>query len=80
MTFDEWKKIKGIRGMDNQKVIRDFERKYPMLAAAFEEKEREEQEQMRRTMNIGDRMERWREIAKLNNDPSFAERRRREVT
>ena len=80
MTFDEWKKNKGIRGMDNQKVIRDFERKYPMLAAAFEEKEREEQEQMRRTMNIGDRMERWREIAKLNNDPSFAERRRREVT
>ena len=79
MDYEEWKKIKGIRGMDNQKVIRDFEKKYPMLAAAFEEKERKEQEQMRQTMNIGDRMERWKEIAKLNNDPSFAERRRREV-
>lgn len=79
MTFEEWKQIKKINGEDNKKVIRDFERKYPMLAAAFEEKERKEQEQMRQTMNIGDRMERWKEIAKLNDDPTFAARRRREV-
>ncbi len=49
-----------------------------MLAAAFEEKEQEEQEQMRQTMTIDDRMERWKKIAELNNDPSFAIRRKRE--
>lgn len=79
MTFDEWKKIKAINGEDNKKIIRDFERRSPGLAALYEKKEREEQEQMRQAMTIDDRMARWREIAKINNDPTFAERRRREV-
>lgn len=79
MTFDEWKEIKAINGEDNKKLIRDFERRSPGLAALYEKKEREEQEQMRQAMTIDDRMARWREIAKINNDPTFAERRRREV-
>lgn len=79
MTYEEWKQIKRINGEDNKKIIRDFERRYPMLAAVFQEKEQEEYKQMQQTMNIDDRMARWKEIAKLNNDPTFAERRRREV-
>ena len=81
MTFEEWKQIKKINGEDNKKVIRDFERKYPMLAATFEEKEKEEEDKMRQTMNIGDRMERWKAIAGLE-DSDYAEwkaRREREV-
>lgn len=79
MTYDEWKKIKAINGEDNKKLVRDFERRSPGLAALYEKKEREEQEQMRQTMAIDDRMARWRAIAKLNDDPTFAERRRRET-
>lgn len=79
MTFEEWKQIKRINGEDNQKIIRDFERKYPMLAAAFEEREREEEGQMRNIMKEPDRRERWKQIAQATYDPEFAARRRREV-
>lgn len=81
MTYEEWKSIKKINGEDNKRVIRVFEREYPMLAAMFEEKEKEEEEKMRQTMNIDDRMERWRQIAKLE-DSGYADwkaRREREV-
>lgn len=79
MTFEEWKKIKSIRGEDTRKVIREFERNNPGLAALYEKQKEEEIQQMRQTMNIDDRMERWKKIAELNHDPTFAERRRREV-
>ena len=39
MTYAEWKAIKAIRGEDNQKIISDFERSNPGLAALFERKE-----------------------------------------
>lgn len=79
MTYEEWKQIKKINGEDNKKIIRDFEKKYPMLAAAFEEKEQEEYKQMRNIMEEPDRMERWKQIAQATYDPEFAARRRREV-
>ncbi|MBD5495426.1 MAG: hypothetical protein HDR12_13965 [Lachnospiraceae bacterium] len=79
MTFEEWKKIKSIRGTDNQKIIWDFERNNPGLAALFAQKEQEEQEQMRNIMKEPDRMARWRQIAKATHDPEFAIRRAKEV-
>lgn len=79
MTFDEWKKIKSIRGEDNQKIIRDFERSNPGLAALFAQKEQDEQEKMRQIMKEPDRKERWRQIAKATYDPEFARRRARET-
>lgn len=80
MTYTEWKVIKAIRGEDNEKVIRDFERSNPGLAALFTRKEREEQEKMRQIMKEPDRMERWKQIAQsaYANNPDFAARRRRE--
>ena len=80
MTYAEWKAIKAIRGGDNEKVIRDFERSNPGLAALFTRKEQEEQEKMRQIMKEPDRMERWKQIAQsaYANDPDFADRRRRE--
>lgn len=81
MTYEEWKSIKKINGEDNKRVIRVFEREYPMLAAMFEEKEKEEEEKMRQTMTIDDRMERWKAIAGLE-DSDYAKwkaRREREV-
>ncbi len=79
MTFEEWKKIKAIKSEDNVKIIRSFERSNPELAEQYERKQDEEVQKMRQTMSIPDRMERWKAIAKLSNDPDFAERRKREV-
>ena len=79
MTFEEWKKIKSIRGEDNQKIIRDFERSNPGMAALFARKEQEETEKIRQTMAIDDRMERWKKIAELSHDPVWAAKRKREV-
>ena len=80
MTYTEWKAIKAIRGEDNEKVIRDFERSNPGLAALFTRKEREEQEKMRQIMKEPDRMERWKQIAKsaYAHDPVHMVRRARE--
>lgn len=63
MTYNEWKLIKAIRGEDTQKVIRDFERSNPGLAALFEQKEQEEQAKMQQIMKEPDRMERWKKMA-----------------
>lgn len=79
MTFEEWKKIKSIRGEDTKKVIRDFERNNPGLAGLFAQKEQEEQAQMRNIMKEPDRMKRWRQIAKATYDPEFARRRAKET-
>lgn len=79
MTFEEWKSLKSIRGADTKKVVRDFELNNPYLAAMYEQQQAEEIKEMRQAMSIDDRMERWKKIAALNNDPTFAERRRREV-
>ncbi|NBH15024.1 hypothetical protein D3Z36_12770 [Lachnospiraceae bacterium] len=78
MTFEEWKKIKAIRGEDNRKIIRDFERSNPGLAALFAQKEQDEIEKMRQIMTEPDRKERWKQIAKATYNPEFAARRRRE--
>lgn len=78
MTYQEWKSLKGIRGEDTKKVIRDFERSNPYLAAMYEKQQEEEVQQMRQTMTINDRMERWKKIAELNRDPNFIARRKRE--
>lgn len=42
MTYVEWKAIKGIRGEDNARIIRNFERSNPKLAGLFAKKEHEE--------------------------------------
>ena len=78
MTYQEWKSLKGIRGEDTKKVIQDFERSNPYLAAMYEKQQEEEIQQMRQTMTIDDRMERWKKIAELNHDPTFIARRKRE--
>lgn len=79
MTFEEWKKLKAIRGEDAKRIVRDFERSNPGLAALYERQQGEETQKMRQAMDIPDRMERWRRIAELTSDPEFAERRRREI-
>lgn len=79
MTFEEWKKIKAIRGEDTKKVIREFELNNPGLATLYEKQQAEETEKMRQTMAIDDRMERWKKIAELSHDPAWAARRQREV-
>lgn len=79
MEYQKWKKIKAIRGEDTRKVIRDFERNNPYLAAMYEKQQAEETEKMRQTMTIDNRMERWKKIAELNDDPEFAIRRAKEV-
>ena len=80
MTYAEWKSLKGIRGEDTQKVIRDFERSNPGLAALFEQKEQEEQEKMQQIMKEPDRMERWKKMAaEFPVDSDWKARRRREV-
>ena len=79
MTYQEWKSLRAVRGEDTKKVIRDFERNNPHLAAMYERQQAEETEKMRQAMDISDRMERWRRVAELTSDPEFAERRQREV-
>lgn len=80
MTYAEWKAIKGIRGEDNARIIRNFERSNPRLAALFEKKEQEEQERMRQIMKEPDRMERWKKIAtEFSADSDWKARRQREV-
>lgn len=80
MTYNEWKSIKGIKGEDNQKIIRDFERSNPGLAALFAQKEQEEQEKMRQIMKEPDRMERWKKMsAAFPTDEDWLRRRQREV-
>ena len=78
MTYQEWQSLKSIRSEDNQRAIRNFERSNPGLAALFAKKEREELVQMRQAMTIDDRKERWKRIAEVKHNPTFAERRRRE--
>ena len=78
MTYEEWKSIKKINGEDNKKVIRDFERKNPMLAAMFREKEQEEYRKMQDIMEEPDRMKRWKAIAQATHDPEHLARRRYE--
>lgn len=79
MTYAEWKAIKAIRGGDNQKIIRDFERSNPGLAALFEQKEQEEQEKMQKIMEEPDRMERWKKMAAaFPVDSNWKSRRLRE--
>lgn len=80
MTYAEWKVIKAIRGEDNQKIIRDFEKSNPGLAALFEQKEQEEQAKMQQIMEEPDRMERWRKMtAAFPTDEDWLRRRQREV-
>lgn len=80
MTYAEWKAIKAIKGEDNQKIIRDFERINPGLVALFEQKEQEEQEKMRQIMTEPDRMERWKKMAAaFPTDEDWLRRRQREV-
>ncbi len=80
MVYAEWKAIKGIRGEDNQKIIRDFERNNPGLAALFEQKEREEQAKMKQIMTEPDRMERWRKMAAtFPTDKDWLRRRQRKI-
>lgn len=80
MTYSEWKSIKAIKGEDNQKIIRDFERNNPRLAALFEQREQEEQAKMRQIMKEPDRMERWKKMAAaFPTDPDWQRRRQREV-
>lgn len=80
MTYAEWKAIKAIRGGDNQKIIRDFERSNPGLAALFAQKEQEEQEKKRQIMKEPDRMKRWRKMAaEFPPDEDWLRRRQREV-
>lgn len=80
MTYAEWKAIKAIKGEDNQKIIRDFERINPRLAALFERKEQEEQAKMRQIMTEPDRMERWKKMAAaFPTDEDWLRRRQREV-
>lgn len=80
MTYAEWKAIKAIRGEDNQKIISDFERSNPGLAALFERKEQEEQAKMQQIMKEPDRMERWRKMAAaFPTDEDWLRRRQREV-
>lgn len=79
MTYQEWKSLRTVRGEDAKKVIRDFERNNPYLAAMYERQQAEETEKMRQIMKEPDRMERWKQIAQVTYDPEFAARRRREV-
>lgn len=80
MTYDEWKAIKVIKGEDNQKIIRNFERNNPGLAALFEQKEQEEKEKMQQIMTEPDRMERWKKMAAaFPTDEDWLKRRQREV-
>lgn len=79
MTYAEWKAIKGIKGEDNQKIIRNFERSNPGLAALFEQKEKGEQEKMQQIMKEPDRMERWKKMAAFPTDEDWLRRRQREV-
>lgn len=77
MTYVEWKAIKGIRGEDNARIIRNFERSNPELAGLFAKKE---QERMRQIMKEPDRMERWKKIAtEFPADSDQKARRQREV-
>lgn len=80
MTYAEWKAIKGIRGEDNAKIIRNFERSNPGLARLFAKKEHEEQEKMRQIMKEPDRMERWKKMAAaFPTDEDWLRRRQQEV-
>ncbi|RKJ47734.1 hypothetical protein D7X25_21755 [bacterium 1XD42-8] len=80
MTYAEWKAIKAIMGEDNQKIIRDFERSNPGLAALFEQKEQEERAKVQQIMKEPDRMERWRKMAAaFPTDEDWLRRRQREV-
>ena len=80
MTYAEWKAIKGIKGEDNQKIIRDFERSNPGLAALNAKQEQEEQAKMRQIMTEPDRMERWKKMAvAFPADEDWQRRRQREV-
>lgn len=80
MNYEEWKSLKAIRGEDTQKVIRDFERRNPGLAALFEQKEKEEQEKMQQIMTEPDRMKRWKKMAAaFPTDKDWLRRRQREV-
>ncbi len=80
MTYAEWKTIKRIESEDTRKVIRDFERSNPGLAALFEQKEQEEQAEMRQIMEEPDRMERWKKMtAAFPTDEDWLRRRQREV-
>ena len=78
MTYQEWKSLKMVRGEDTKKIVRDFERSNPGLTALFEKEKEKEEQQMRAALTIDDRVERWKRIAEINQDPTFAERRRRE--
>lgn len=78
MNYEEWRKLKSIRDEDTKGVIRSFELSNPGLTALYERRQAEETEKMRQAMTIDDRMARWQKIAKLNHDPDFAARRRRE--
>ena len=79
MTYQEWKSLKSTRCEDTKRIIRNFELSNPGLAALYERQQAEETEKMRQTMNIDDRMERWKAIAKLTYDPEHARRREREI-
>lgn len=80
MTYAEWKSIKTIRGEDNQKIIRDFERSNPGLAALFEQKEQEEKAKMQQIMSESDRHKRWEMMAAaFPADKDWLRRRQQEV-
>lgn len=81
MTYQEWKNLKSIRGEDTKRIVRNFELNNPHLAAMYEQQQAEETKKMRQAMKETDRMERWKQIAKLE-DSGYADwkaRREREV-
>lgn len=79
MTYQEWKSLKSTRCEDTKRIIRNFELSNPGLAALYERQQAEETEKMRQTMTISDRMERWKAIAKLEDNTDWKARREREV-
>lgn len=80
MTYEQWKSIKSIKGEEQQKVIMDFERSNPRLAALFEQKEREDTEKMRQIVKEPDRHKRWAMMAAVfPADEDWIRRRQREV-
>lgn len=80
MTYEQWRAIKSIMGEEQKKVIRDFERSNPGLAALFEQKEREDMAKMRQIVKEPDRHKRWAMMAAaFPADEDWIRRRQREV-
>lgn len=67
MEYQEWKRLKSIKGEDTKRVIRDFELSNPYLTEMYEQQKAEEEKEMRQAMKEPDRMERWKQIARMED-------------